>query len=139
MNYTNYYFYCLITSLIMFVFLLSYFKKINICTFLIIAVILSIIWRSTKLIQGQALIEEKNNYLTNKLFILDFIFGFLSYICILSCNQINKKSRLLTFCIFILAWLLNLYKAYEVSRTIHLCGHIYVLIIFVLAFVLNLR
>jgi hypothetical protein len=145
MNFNNYNFACLLTSITMLIILLSQYTKINLCYILLIGSILSILWRSTKLLQGENNIEidedgtkNSNKYIKNPLFILDFLFGFLAYICIFSSNQINKKFIILTFLIFVLAWIMQFMKINEISRSVHTLGHVYVLIIFILTFYLNL-
>ena len=47
------------------------------------------------------MVKNSNKYIKNPLFILDFLFGFLAYIYIFNCNQINKKFIILTFLIFV--------------------------------------
>jgi hypothetical protein len=145
MNFNNYNFACLLTSITMLIILLSQYTKINLCYILLIGSILSILWRGTKLLQGENNIEidedgtkNSNKYIKNPLFILDFLFGFLAYICIFSSNQINKKFIILTFLIFVLAWIMQFMKINEISRSVHTLGHVYVLIIFILTFYLNL-
>jgi len=137
MNYNYYNTSCLITSIMMLIILLYKFTNINLCIILLLGSIFSIIWRSIKLIKGEEIIEQPgnlNSFFTNPLFILDFTFGFLAYICIFTCNQINKKFILLTFFIFIIAWNLHLMKINETSRAIHLYGHVNILIIFIFTF-----
>ena len=141
MNFINYNLSCLITSIIMLIILILQFRNINFCIILLLGALFSIIWRSIKLIEGENNIEKNNNInhsITNPFFLLDFTFGFLAYLCITTCNQINKKFILLTFLIFILAWILHLSQIKELSRTVHLCGHIYILIIFILTYYFNL-
>lgn len=145
MNFNDYNFACLITSITMFVILISKFNDINVCYILVLGTIFSIIWRSMKLIQGEEKIEtdengnkNSNKYIYNPWFILDFTFAILAYICIFSCNQINKKFIILTFLVFLLAWIMQFMKINEYSRVVHTIGHVYVLIIFILTFYLNL-
>ena len=145
MNFNDYNFACLITSITMFVILISKFDDINVCYILVLGTIFSIIWRSMKLIQGEEKIEtdengnkNSNKYIYNPWFILDFTFAILAYICIFSCNQINKKFIILTFLVFLLAWVMQFMKINEYSRVVHTIGHVYVLIIFILTFYLNL-
>ena len=145
MNFDDYNFACLITSITMFVILISKFDDINVCYILVLGTIFSIIWRSMKLIQGEEKIEtdengnkNSNKYIYNPWFILDFTFAILAYICIFSCNQINKKFIILTFLVFLLAWVMQFMKINEYSRVVHTIGHVYVLIIFILTFYLNL-
>ena len=145
MNFNDYNFACLITSITMFVILISKFDDINVCYILVLGTIFSIIWRSMKLIQGEEKIEtdengnkNSNKYIYNPWFILDFTFAILAYICIFSCNQINKKFIILTFLVFLLAWIMQFMKINEYSRVVHTIGHVYVLIIFILTFYLNL-
>ena len=45
--------------------------------------------------------KNSNIYIYNPWFILDFTFAILAYICIFSCNQINKKFIILTFLVFL--------------------------------------
>lgn len=146
MNYNNYNFACLITSIVMLIILISKFNNINLCFILLLGAIFSIIWRSIKLVQGEDNIELDENgnknitkYIKNPWFILDFTFGFLAYICIISSNQINKKFIILTFLIFLLAWIMQFMNINEPSRDIHTLGHIYILIVFILTFYLYLR
>jgi hypothetical protein len=145
MNFNDYNFACLITSITMFVILISKFNDINVCYILVLGTIFSIIWRSMKLIQGEEKIEtdengnkNSNKYIYNPWFILDFTFAILAYICIFSCNQINKKFIILTFLVFLLAWVMQFMKINEYSRVVHTIGHVYVLIIFILTFYLNI-
>lgn len=145
MNFNDYNFACLITSITMFVILISKFDNINVCYILVLGTIFSIIWRSMKLIQGEEKIEtdengnkNSNKYIYNPWFILDFTFAILAYICIFSCNQINKKFIILTFLVFLLAWVMQFMKINEYSRVVHTIGHVYVLIIFILTFYLNI-
>ena len=98
MDFNDYNFVCLITSITMLIILISKFNNINVCYILVLGTIFSIIWRSMKLIQGEEKIEKdengnqnSNKYIYNPWFILDFTFAILAYICIFSCNQINKK------------------------------------------------
>ena len=139
MNFYDYNFACLITSITMFIILISKFDNINVCYILVLGTIFSIIWRSMKLIQGEEKIETDENgnknsniYIYNPWFILDFTFAILAYICIFSCNQINKKFIILTFLVFLLAWIMQFMKINEYSRVVHTTGHVYVLIIFIL-------
>lgn len=143
MNYNNYNFSCLITSILMLIILISKFNNINLCFILLLGAIFSIIWRSIKLVQGENNIELDENrnkkitkYIKNPWFILDFTFGFLAYICIISSNQINKKFIILTFLIFLMAWIMQFMNMNKSSCYIHTLGHIYILIVFILTFYL---
>ena len=145
MNFNDYNFACLITSITMLIILISKFNDINVCYILVLGTIFSIIWRSMKLIQGEEKIEtdengnkNSNKYIYNPWFILDFTFAILAYICIISCNQINKKFIILTFLVFLLAWVMQFMKINEYSRVVHTIGHVYILIIFILTFYLNI-
>ena len=145
MNYNNYNFTCLITSILMLIILITKFKNINLCFILLFGAIFSIIWRSIKLVEGENKIEMDENgnknikkYIKNTWFILDFTFGFLAYVCILTSNQINQKFIILTFLIFLLAWLMQFMNFNETSRDVHTLGHIYILIVFILTFYLYL-
>ena len=58
MNYDEYNFSCLITSIIMLVLVIFKNREVDLCIILLLAAIFSITWRSTKLIQGQNIIEK---------------------------------------------------------------------------------
>lgn len=146
MNYNDYNLTCLITSISMFIILICKFDCINLCIILILGSIFSILWRSIKLINGEDKIEMDENgnknsliYIKNPWFILDFTFAILAYICIFCSNQINKKFIYLTFLVFVLGWMMQLNKINEESHIVHSLGHIYVLIIFILTFYLNIN
>lgn len=129
------------------------FQEIDLCLILIFASIFSIIWRSIKIIQGQDKIENnnnRNNYLKNPFFILDFSFAILGYLCVLLSKQINRKFIILTLFIFILGWGINFIiisnkgnnsndKKISTSQTIHFCGHCYVIFIVFITFYLYIN
>jgi len=153
MNYNNYNLCCFLTSIVMFIILLTFYSKIQFCYIMIISALLSIMWRGYKLYIGEDKIERNNkNYINHPLFILDFVFAFVVYILVFYCNQINKKFLFLTFFIFIIGWYLQLstntdkfsndydiesQNNIELSRTIHFVGHLYVIIVFILTFYCN--
>jgi len=149
MNYKQYNGACLITSILMLLLLISKFKHIDLCVVLIFGAVFSIIWRSIKLIKGKDNIEYDNNGKQNKLitflnplFMLDFVFGILCFICISKTKQINYKFLIIVSIIFNLAWALNFYEIYKkqdndkfcMSHTMHFVGHLCLLLIFVLTF-----
>ena len=115
MNYNNYNFTCLITSILMLIILITKFKNINLCFILLFGAIFSIIWRSIKLVEGENKIELDENG-----------------------NKNIKKFIILTFLIFLLAWIMQFMNFNETSRDVHTLGHIYILIVFILTFYLYL-
>jgi len=139
MNYYNYNFICLLTSLIMLFIICFRYNKIDFCYIFILSALFSIIWRSTKLIKGKEKIEENNNNLKHPLFILDFIFALLVYICLIHSKQINYKFIIITFFVFILAWTYHFINQRNISNTIHTTGHFYVILIFILVFYFNIN
>ena len=149
MNYKQYNGACLITSILMLLLLISKFKQIDLCVVLIFGALFSIIWRSIKLIKGKDNIEYDKNGKHNKLitflnplFMLDFVFGVLCFICINKTKQINYKFIIIVSIIFNLAWAFNLYEIYKkqdnykfcMSHTIHFVGHLCLLLVFLLTF-----
>jgi uncharacterized membrane protein len=151
MNYNNYNLCCFLTSIVMFIILLTFYSKIQFCYIMIISALLSIMWRGCKLYMGEKVIEGNNKkYVNNPLFMLDFLFAFVVYILVFYSNQINKKFIFLTFFIFVIAWYLQLstnadndydvesQNNIELSRTMHFVGHLYVIIVFILTFYCNL-
>lgn len=149
MNYIQYNVSCLITSILMLLLLISKFKKIDLCVVLIFGSVFSIICKSIKLIKGKDNIEYDNNGKHNKLitflnplFMLDFVFGVLCFICISKTKQINYKFLIIVSIIFNLAWTLNIYEIYKkqetdkfcLSHIIHFSGHLCLLLVFVLTF-----
>ena len=154
MNYYSYNFGCLITSILMLIFVSFKFQEIDLCLILLLAAIFSIIWRSIKIINGKEIIEKNNNHnhsLKNPFFILDFVFAILGFLCVFFSKQINKKFIFLIILIFILAWTLNFVSNYSnnsnnnfknkiisTSQTIHFCGHCFVIFIVFITFYLNI-
>ena len=155
MNYYSYNFLCLITSILMLIFVSFKFNEIDLCVILLFASIFSIIWRSMKIIKGKDVIEKDNNHnhsIKNPFFILDFSFATLAFLCVLFSKQINKKFIFLTILVFILSWFLNYFVEYKsiesernfknkivsTSQTIHFCGHCYVIFIVFITFYLNI-
>lgn len=153
MNYNSYNIGCLITSILMLLILSFKFKQIDLCLIFILASIFSIIWRSIKIIKGKDKIEplyNRNKYLKNPYFILDFLFAILVYLCVFCSKQINKKFIILTLFIFILGWCINLIgmlnnynnnneKIFNTSQTMHFCGHCYVIFIVFITFYLYIN
>lgn len=154
MNYYSYNVSCLITSILMLIIVSFKFKNINLCVILLLASIFSIIWRSIKLIKGKYVIEKDNNHnhsINNPFFITDFTFACLAYLCVLYSKQINKKLILLTFFIFFMAFMLNIYnsmynengselqyKLKNTTQTIHFYGHCIVVFIVFSTFYLHI-
>ena len=58
MNYNEYNCCCLVTSIIMLILIIFKIHMVDLCIILLLAAIFSITWRSTKLIQGQNIIEK---------------------------------------------------------------------------------
>lgn len=155
MNYYSYNVLCLITSILMLIIVSFKFKNINLCVILLLASIFSIMWRSIKLIKGKYVIEKDNNHnhsINNPFFIADFTFASLAYLCVLSSKQINKKLILLTFFIFFMAFMLNIYnsmynengselqyKLTDASQTIHFYGHCVVVLVVFSTFYLHIH
>ena len=154
MNYYCYNISCLITSILMLIILSYKFKNINLCLILLLAAIFSIIWRSIKVIKGKDVIEKDDNHnysISNPFFIADFTFACLAYLCVLSSKQINKKLILLTFVIFFIAFMLNVYNSVynkngselknrltDASQSIHFYGHCCVVFIVFITFYLHI-
>ena len=139
MDYESYNAFCLTTSIIV---LLLILFKVNIITFgiiVLISALFSIIWRSTKLIQGKNKIEKNGTYRSNPLFILDFGFAILAFICIFYTKQINRKLFAITFFVFVLAWLLYYMEMTRTARVLHTCGHCYVIVLIILTFYLYIN
>ena len=142
MNYNEYNTCCLFTSIIMIVLVLFKFKEVNLCLILLLAALFSITWRSTKLIQGQNIIEKddlNNNYFSHPLFILDLTFAILGFLCVINSRQIHYKFIYLTILIFSIGWTLHFLEKRKTSRMIHFSGHCYVILIFFLTFYLYLK
>ena len=149
MNYYQYNIACLITSILALLLVLYKYNEINLCLILILAIIFSILWRSTKVFMGYNKIEEdengninKNKQLKHPLFLLDLIFAILAFICVLYSNQVNKKFILITILVLIIAWIIytttnNNYI--EVSNRIHFLSHCYVVFIIFITFYLYIR
>lgn len=139
MNYNNYNTCCLITSIIVLFILLGKFKQINLCYILIISSLFSILWRSIKLINGEKIIEKnKNSQFKNPFYILDFSFATLAFICVYNESQINKKFIYLICLIFILSYIYYFYIDIYESNIIHTYGHVYIILIIILTFYLNI-
>ena len=136
MNYEYYNTACLITSIVMLFVISGNFNKVDLCVVLLLASLFSIIWRSTKLFKGKSVIEKnsRNDILTHPLFILDFVFALIGYICIMYSGQISYKLILLTFTIFTLGWTLHFCNLPEAARSVHFSGHCCVIFIFILTF-----
>ena len=137
---------CLFTSIIMLCIVLFYYKEIDVCYIFIFASLFSILWRSIKLYQGEDKIEKDENgeqngkhHWNNPIFVSDLTLTLLGYLCVINSNQINKKFIILTFLIFVLAWSIHYTGYYETSRTIHFCGHCYIIFIFILTFLLKIK
>ena len=142
MNYNEYNFCCLITSIFMFILVILKIREVDLCIILLLAAIFSIIWRSTKLIQGQNILEKDdsdNHSLYHPLFILDFTFACLGFLCIINSRQINYKFVYLTILVFLIAWTLHFKNKRKISRAIHFTGHCYVILIFFLTFYLSIH
>ena len=142
MNYNEYNIRCLITSVLMFILVILKIHEVDLCIVLILAAIFSTIWRSIKLIQGSDIIEKDdldNHSLYHPLFILDFSFAILGFICVINSRQINKKFIYLTILVFIIAWTLHFLQQRKTSRVIHFSGHCYVILIFFLTFYLSIH
>jgi uncharacterized membrane protein YfcA len=134
------------------------FKEIDLCSILLLSAIFSITWRSIKIIKGKETIE-KDNYIKNPFFILDFGFAILALLCVLFSKQINKKFLLFLFLIFVLSWILTFIcdsndksdnnnnnnnnnlknKIISTSQTIHFCGHCYLILIVFITFYINIH
>ena len=142
MNYDEYNCCCLVTSIIMFILIILKIHEVDLCIILLLAALFSIIWRSTKLIQGKNKIEKDdsdNNSLYHPLFILDFAFAVLGFLCVINSRQINHKFIYLTILVFLIAWTLYFINQRKTSRTIHFSGHCYVILVFFLTFYLSIR
>ena len=137
MNYNCYNCGCLITSILM---LLLIIFKLNIVSFgivLLFAALFSILWRSTKLINGQHKIEEDNQYM-HPLFILDLSFAILAFICIFISKQINIKFIFLSLLTICITWVLYFCEYEKASNNIHFCAHCYIVLFFILTFYFNI-
>lgn len=153
MTYNQYNFFCLITSILFFIIIVSKYNYIDFYIVLLLASIFSIIWRSIKLYRGQNIIEKDENLITNykksnsnPFFLFDFCFAILAYICIFYSNQVNRKFVILTFLFFIIAWFINISDVKNnnsqlktISEIIHSCGHFYVVLIMFITFYLNIH
>ncbi len=139
MDYNTYNYFCLTTSIIVLALLIIKINIITLGIILLLSAIFSIIWRSTKLIKGQREIEKRNNtYIDNPLFLLDFGFAILAFICIFYTKQINRKFFGITFFVFALAWLLYYMNITRTARVLHSCGHCYVIVLIILTFYLSI-
>ena len=142
MNYEEYNIYCLVTSITMLILVIFKFHEVDLCIILLLAAIFSIIWRTNKVIQGKKLIEKNDSdyhSLYHPLFILDFAFAVLGFLCVINSRQINYKFIYLTILVFIIAWTLYFTHKRKTSRMIHFSGHCYVILIFFLTFYLSIR
>ena len=135
MNHKLYDICCIITSFIMLLILIINYKKIDICSIFILSAVLSILWRSQRLLFQKDTNSNSNSnskYSFNKiLFLLDFIFAVLSIICLFLNNKISNKHVFITLFIFIIAWFMYIINVDDISKNIHLLGHVYVIIIFI--------
>lgn len=166
MNFNQYNSCCLFTSIIMLTLVIIKFKEIDLCVILLLAACFSIIWRGAKLIFGEDNIEktilnnrnenENNNETDNEtgnknkiiytkgelyhpLFLLDFTFAILAFMCVINSKQINHKFIYLVILTFAIAWTLYFLDIRSSSRSIHFVGHCYVILIVIFTFYLYLR
>ena len=83
---------------------------------------------------------NKNNYLKNPFFILDLTFALLCFIFISFTGIVNLKFIYTILIVLFIGWTFFLFNnnTLDLSRTIHACGHCYVILLLFITYYLDI-